>query len=347
MGVIPSESKSASLWHKICAGSKEIGKRSIVTGSGSAVDLAIISGSNNVLLATAIANNIGVPLGRRLIDRSPDGELRVEIQENLRACDVFLVQPTGPPLDASLMELFFLADACRRSGANHITAITPYFGYARQERSFSRSRAVGGPLVADLLRTAGIGRVVAVDLHRIPPENSFGITFEPLHTVELFCKALGPVDPNTVVVAADMGAFRVAEQYGRVLKLPISIVAKVRVSDQEVVARSIIGDVKGRTPLIIDDMIITGGTIEAALKAVVSAGAYPKATVVATHGLFVGSVPERLGALPIIRLLVTDSVQCPAELKLPIKVVSLASLLAQAISRLHAGEPLGDLGPEI
>jgi len=295
----PENQKARVLWHKNCASWREIGSYAWSIGSGSAVDLAIISGSNNIALAHAIANIVGVPLGQLVIDRSPDGELRVEIQENLRACDVFLVQPTGPPLDASLMELFFLADACRRSGANHITAITPYFGYARQERSFSRSRAVGGPLVADLLRSAGIGRVVAVDLHRTPPENSFGVTFEPLRTVELFCRALGPVDPNTVAVSADMGAFRVAEQYGRTLKLPIAIVAKVRVSDQEVIARSLIGDVKGRTPLIIDDMIITGGTIEAALKAVVNAGAHPESRVVATHGLFAGSAAERLGALPI------------------------------------------------
>jgi ribose-phosphate pyrophosphokinase len=307
------------------------------------VDVAIISGSNNVPLAEAIATIVGVPLGGRVFKRSPDGELRVEIENNLRARDIFLVQPTGPPLDSGLMELFFLADACRRAGANHITAITPYFGYARQERSFSRSRAVGGPLIAELLRTAGVGRVVAVDLHRIPSENSFGIAFEPLRTVELFCKALGKVDPNTVVVAADMGAFRVAEQYGRALKLPIAIVAKVRVSDEEVVARSLIGDVRGRMPLIVDDMIITGGTIEAALKAVVSAGAEARATVVATHGLFVGSAAKRLATLPILRLLISDSLQIAPERELPIEVISLAPLLAQVISRLRNGESIEDL----
>lgn len=135
--------------------------------------------------------------------------------------------------------------------------------------------------------------MVAVDLHKTPSESAFGIAFEPLTTVGLFCRAVGPVGPDAVVVAADMAAFRVAEQYGGALKLPIAIVAKVRVSDEEVVARNLIGDVRGRTPLIIDDMIITGGTIEAALNPVVAAGAVPKATVVATHGLFVG--PLRSG----------------------------------------------------
>jgi len=307
------------------------------------VDLVIISGSGNVPLATEVAGSVGVPLGGRLIGRAPDGELRIELQENLRACDVFLIQPTGPLLDQNLMELFFLADACRRSEANHITAITPYFGYARQQRGFSRRRSVGAPLIADMLRTVGIGRVVAVDLHGTPLENAFGITFEALGTVELFCKAIGPLAQDTIVVAADMGAFRLAEEYGHALKLPIAIVAKVRVSDEEVVARSLIGDLRGRTPLIIDDMIITGGTIEAALNAVVAAGALPNATVVATHGLFVGSAPKRLTALPIKRLLVTDSLQISTELELPIEIVKLAPLLGQVISRLHAGEPLDDL----
>ncbi len=311
------------------------------------MDLAIISGSGNVPLARAIAQIVGVSLGRRLLERSPDGELRVEIQENLRACDVFVVQSSGPPLDQNLMELFFLADACRRSGANHITAVTPYFGYARQERGVNRNRAVGAPLITHLLKTSGIGRVIAADLHRTPPESAFGITFEPLSTVELFCKAAAPLGPDGVVVAADMGAFRLAEQYSRALKLPIAIVAKVRISDEEVVARSLIGEVRGRTPLIIDDMIITGGTIEAALNAVVTAGALPNAMVVATHGLFIGNAAKRLAALPIRRLLVTDSLQISPEVQLPIEVLSLAPLLSQAILRLHAGEPLGDLISQI
>ena len=311
------------------------------------MDLAIISGSSNVPLAHAIAVALGVPLGRRLLGRSPDGELRVEIQEKLRARDVFLVQTTGPPLDQNLMELFFLADACRRSEANHITAITPYFGYARQARSFNRQRSVGTPLIADMLRTAGIGRIVGVDLHRTPLESAFGITFEPLSAVELLCKAVGPPAPNSVVVAADMGAFRLAEHYGQALHLPIAIVAKVRVSDEEVVARSLIGEVRGRTPLIVDDMIITGGTIEAATKAIVDAGAVPNVTVAATHGLFVGPARKRLAGLPITRLLVTDSLQISAEPKLPIEVVGLAPLLAQVIRRLHSGEPLGDLAGQV
>ena len=304
--------------------------------------LAIFSGSGNIALAKAVANQLGVAPGRRLLARSPDGELRVEIQENVRACDVFLVQPTGQPLDRNLIELFFLADACRRSGANHVTAVVPYFGYARQDRSVNGQQALGTRLIADLLRMAGVGRIVAVDLHTTAIESAFGVSLVHLSAVRLFCTAIAPPS-DSVLVAADMGALRLAERYARVLNLPIAIVAKVRVSDQEVVARSLIGDVRGRTPLIIDDIIITGGTIEAAVNAVVVAGAIPKATVVVSHGLFVGPAAQRLAALPLTRLLVTDSVEISPDLKLPIEVISLAPLLAQVISRLHAGEPLGDL----
>ena len=307
------------------------------------MDLAIFSGSGNIALAKAVADQLGIALGRRLLARSPDGELRVEIQENVRACDVWLVQPTGPPLDKNLMELFFLADACRRSGANHVTAVVPYFGYARQDRSASGQQALGARLIADLLRMAGVGRIVAVDLHTTSIESAFSVALEHLSAVSLLCNAIASPPSDSVLVAADMAALRLAERYARVLNLPIAIVAKVRVSDEKVVARSLIGDVRGRTPIIVDDIIITGGTIEAAVNAVVAAGAIPNATVVATHGLFVGPAAERLAALPITRLLVTDSVEIPSGLKLPIEVISLAPLLAQVISRLHAGEPLGDL----
>ena len=307
------------------------------------MDLAIFCGSSNIPLATAIASRLGIPLGRRLIARSPDEELHVEIQENVRARDVFLVQPTGPPLDRNLMELLFLTDACRRAGANHVTAIIPHFGYSRQDRSASRQQALGARLIADVLRTAGVGRVVAVDLHSASIESAFGVAMEHLSAVRMFCDALSPRPQNSVLIAPDMGALKLAERYARMLSLPIAIVAKVRVSAEEVVARSLIGDVRGRTPVIVDDIIITGGTIEAAVKFVVEAGATPQAIVIATHGLFVGSAAERLAALPIARLLVTDSVEISPGLKLPIEVISLAPTLAEVISRLHAGESLGDL----
>jgi len=307
------------------------------------VDLAIFAGSNNASLAEAMAAALGVPLRQRVLERSPDGELHVEIRENVRACDVFLVQPTGPPLDRNIMELFFLADACRRSGANHITAITPYFGYARQDRNSSGQQAVGARLIPDLMRTAGVGRVVAVDLHTTSVESAFGIGLEHLSAFALFRAAIGRPSPDSIVVAPDLGAFRSAERYALALNLPLAIVAKLRVSGEEVIAQSLIGDVRGRKPLIVDDMIITGATVEAALNAVIAAGATADATVVATHGLLVGPAIRRLKNLPITRILLSDSVELPSSSGLPIEPISLGPLLGQVISSLHAGESLTEL----
>ena len=311
------------------------------------MDLTIFSGSSNAPLAAAIAKALDVPLGQRLLGRTSDGELRVEIQENVRARDVYLVQPTSPPLDQSMLELFFLADACRRSGAHHVTAVMPYFAYARQDRNLSGRQAVGARLIPDLLRMAGVGGVVAVDLHAASVESAFANPLTHLSAVDLLSKALGEPPSDGVVVAADMGALRIAERYSRTLGLPIAIVAKVRISDEEVLARNLIGEVKGRKPLIVDDMIITGATIEAAVNRVIAAGAIRNVTVIATHGLFVRQAAARLRALPITRLLVTDSVEVPSELGLPVEVTGLASLLAQAIFRLHAGDSLNDLVEQI
>jgi ribose-phosphate pyrophosphokinase len=307
------------------------------------VEPTIISGSGNPALAQAIAASLNLPLTRRRISRSPDGELRVEIEDTVRARDVYVVQPTGPPLDENLMELLFLADACRRSGALHVTAVVPYFGYARQDRSIAGQQALGARLVPDLMRVAGVGRVVAVDLHTTAVETAFGIAVEHLSAVRTICKAIAAAPPDAVVVAADMGALRMAERYAHLLGLPLAIVAKVRISDDKVVARNVIGEVRNRRPIIVDDMIITGATVEAALNAVVGLGAIPEAIVAAIHGLMVGAAAERLLALPIRRMLVTDSVPAPSNLTIPLEVVSLAPLLGQVISRLHVGERLGDL----
>lgn len=307
----------------------------------------IFSGTSNLPLAEDIARNLGLSLGARRLTRSPDGEVRANIEENIRARDVFLIQPISPPPDQNLMELLFLADACRRSGAINVTAVVPYFGYSRQSWSEHGRGAIGARLIADLLRMAGISRVVTADLHGTAIESAFAVAIDHLRTVPLLLEALVHQPLDGVVVAADMAALSIAEQYGRALNLPIAIVAKVRINDEQVVARNVIGDVRGKRPIIVDDMIITGATIDAALNACVTCGAVPNATVLAAHGLFVGNAMPRLAALPITRLLVTDSVQISRETalnaKLPLEVKGLAPILAQAISRLQVGESLDDL----
>ena len=306
--------------------------------------LIVFAGSANVSLAAAVAAQLEVPLGSRLVHRFPDGELHVELQESVRGHDVYVLQSTSPPVEAHLLELWFLADACRRAGAAHLTAIVPYFGYARQDRRASGREAVGARLIADLFAASGLQRLVAVDLHSAALEGFFAIPVEHLSAVSLLAEAVRPlVAPNTVVVAPDLGAVKLAERYARSLHRPMAIVDKERLSGEEVRVRRVVGRVEGCPVLVADDMISTGGTVQAAIQALLAAGCAADVTVAASHGLFVGPVVERLRTLPVRRLLATDSVAAPAHLPFPVHGVSLAPLLAEAIRRLHGQQSLGDL----
>jgi ribose-phosphate pyrophosphokinase len=307
--------------------------------------LTLFAGSANEPLAISVSERLGLPLGRRTFNRFPDGELHVEIHDSVRGHDVYLIQPTSPSADKHLLDLFLLADACRRAGGARLTAVIPYFGYARQDRRASGREPVGARLIADLVAAAGIERVVAVHLHVVSLEGFFTIPLEHLDAVPVLAQAAASqlAAPKTVIVAPDLGAVKLAEQYAKLLHMPIAIVNKTRISGEEVEARGLVGDVRGRSLLVVDDMISTGGTIEAAIKAALAAGCARDATVISTHGLFVGSAIERLRALPIKRLLVTDSVAPPADLPLPVEVTTLAPLLAEAIKRLHDNRSLSDL----
>lgn len=304
----------------------------------------LFAGSANPALAEAVAAALGLRLGRRTLERFPDGELHVEIQETVRGHDVYLIQPTGPPVDEHLMDLLFLADACRRAGAGNLTAVVPYLGYARQDRRATGRESVAARLIADLIRTGGFRRLVAVDLHSPVLEGFFGIPLEHLSAVPILAQAVSPLMPSDgVIIAPDLGAVKLAERYAKLLRLPMAIVHKTRISGEQVQVRGVVGEVRGHSPIIVDDMISTGATIEAALKAVIAAGSGSQAVVVSSHALLVGAAVERLGALPLNRLIVTDSVALPARLPLPLQVVSLAALLAEAIKRLHESRSLNDL----
>lgn len=309
------------------------------------MSLTLFAGSAHPTLAQAIAKTLGRELGSCILDRFPDGELHVELQDSVRGHDVYLVQPTSPPAEAHLLELFFLADACRRAGAAHLTAVVPYFGYARQDRRASGREPVGARLIADLLRTSGLQRLVAVDLHTSALEGVFPIPLEHLSTVSLLVDTLQSwVPPNAVLVAPDLGAVKLAERYAGLLHLPLAIIHKTRISGRDVRVQSVVGDVRGRTPIVVDDMVSTGGTIEAAVKALLEAGCVPdEMAVVTSHALLVGPAIERLRGLPLRRLIATDSVAPPAKTPLPLQVVSVGSLLAEAVKRLHHNQSLSDL----
>jgi ribose-phosphate pyrophosphokinase len=306
-------------------------------------NLIIFAGSANLGLAGAIAECLGVPVGRCGLARFPDSELHVEIRETVRDANVYIVQPTSPPVDQHLIELLFLGDACRRAGAKTLTAILPYFGYARQDRRASGRDAVGARLVADLIANAGFDRIVAVDLHSSALEGFFTVPLEHLSAVELLANvARDFVGSEDVIVAPDLGAVKLGERYADLLHLPIAVIHKVRLSGTAVKVREVVGDVRSKRPMIIDDMISTGATIEAAVQALLAAGCNPEITVAATHALMVGSANEKFAALKLRRLIVTDSVVPALKPAVPMQVVSLAPMLAEVISRLNIGESLDE-----
>jgi ribose-phosphate pyrophosphokinase len=308
----------------------------------SPMTLTVISGSANPSLADSVAHILGVTPCRKALQRFADGELHVEIEDSVRGHDVYIVQPTSPPPDKHLMEMLFLADACRRAGAARLTAVVPYFGYARQDRRASGREAVGAGVVATLIEASGFARVVAVDLHAPEIEGFFRIPLEHLSASKVLVEALQPA-ADSVIVAPDLGAVKLAERYQTYLHLPVVVIHKTRVSGSEVTLRSIIGEVKGRAPIVVDDMITTGGTIEAAVKGLLEAGCTPDVSVVATHALFVGPAVARLQALPIRELIATDSVDTSAELPAHFQVVNVAPLIADAIGRVHCDQSLAPI----
>ncbi|MBI2920395.1 MAG: ribose-phosphate pyrophosphokinase [Planctomycetes bacterium] len=300
----------------------------------------LLSGSSNRPLSAAVARKLGVELSPCTVGRFPDGELNLDIGVSVRGRDVYVLQPTSPPADPNLMELLLAASAVRRAGAARVTAVVPYLGYARQDRRVAGREPVAARLVADLIGAAGFDRFVGVDLHSPALEGFFGIPVEHLTAVPLLAAALRlRLDGKSVVVAPDLGAARLAEHYAELLGAPVAIIHKQRRSGGAVSVRRIVGSVKGRRPIVVDDMISTGGTIAAAVSALRGAGAVEPFRVVATHGLFAGPAKEILAKAGVKEYLVTTSV-VPPPTRLPIRHVELAPLLAAAIQRLHDGKSL-------
>jgi ribose-phosphate pyrophosphokinase len=219
----------------------------------------------------------------------------------------------------------------------HRTAVISYFGYARQDRRAHGREPLSARLIADLLDTSGIQRIIAVDLHSRAAESAFAMPVEHLSAVPILAEAARPaVDTDTVIVSPDLGAVKMAEHYAKILDLPVAIIHKTRISGKEVSVQRIVGDVSGKKVLVVDDMISTGGTITKAIEALLEARCSPSGVkVAATHALLVDPAAERLGKLPIERIYVTDSVPAPRHFPVPLQIASLAPMLAEAIQRLH------------
>ena len=299
----------------------------------------VLCGTGNARLAAAIAESVGWPLGKSVLERFPDGELRVEIHEDVRGRDVHVVQALGPPAEQHLLELVFLADAARRAGARSLTAVLPYLAYARQDRRLTGREPLGARVVAELVEGAGFERVIVVDLHSPTVEGFFGVPLEHLSAIPSIAAQLRTSSSPRVLVSPDLGGVKRAEAYARVLDLPVVVVHKSRVSGTEVTVRRVVGEVRGCAPIVVDDMISTGRTIEAAIHALIDAGCTQEITVAATHPLFVGDAVERLARLPIRRLVTTDTVQPPREPPVPTTRVSVAPVIAQALRRMSGSGP--------
>jgi ribose-phosphate pyrophosphokinase len=275
--------------------------------------------------------------------RFPDGEAQIEVQESVRGRDVYLVQSTSPPVDQHVVELLLLADACRRAGAARLTAIIPYFGYARQDRRSAR-RSLGARVAANVLGTANFDRLMLIDAHTPAIEGFFDVPLDHLTAVPALAGAVAPsIEERSVVVAPDLGAVKLARAYANHLHVPMAFVHKTRLNGESVEAHTVIGEVRGRLPLIVDDMLSTGATIEAAVGVLRGAGAKEPVTVAVTHALLVGRAREILQGLPLAGVVATDTVATERPARPRMDICSVAPLVATAIRRNHHNESLVDL----
>jgi ribose-phosphate pyrophosphokinase len=299
----------------------------------------LFGGSANPTLAEDVAALLGIPLGRSRVERFPDGEVSVRLEDAVRRKEVFLLQPTSPSVDQNLVELLAFADAARRGAADRVTAIIPYFGYARSDRRHGRLEPIAARMVSDVLQAVGIRQVVTMDLHTEQIEGFFNIPVEHLTAVPTLASYVeGRLGPDAVVVAPDEGRVRMATRYSDHLRLPLVALQKRRESGGRAEITGIAGTVEGRSCLLVDDMVSTGGTLVAAMGALLAAGARPEIRIAVTHGLLIGDAREALDRPELHELVVTDSVPTVHRDWPQLHVCSIAPLLADAVREAVAFE---------
>ena len=309
-------------------------------------ELTIFTGNANASLAATIARELNAQLGSCVIDRYPDGDVAVQLLDSVRRKEVFLVQPTSPPVNDHLVELLALADACRRAGASRITAIVPLFGYGRADKRHGKRESIMARVVADLLQVVGIGHIVTVDLHSPQIEGFFHAPVDSLTAVPALCRAVRDrVPANLVVVSPDVGRVGMATRYAEeCLGASVIVLHKRRVSGSETNVTHVVGEVSGRACLIVDDMISTGGTVAESITALLAAGARPEIIVAATHGLFVLDARKKLSHPAVREVFVTDTINQTEKDWPQLNVVSIAPLIAGAVRRFLAnGSHLGNV----
>jgi len=305
-------------------------------------DLKIFAGPANQPLAQDICRYLNLPMGKLSLGRFPDGEISCKIDEDVRGRDVFIVQPTSPPVNEHLMELLVMIDSFKRASAYRLTAVIPYFAYARQDRKDAGRVPITAKLVANLITRAGADRVLAMDLHAAQIQGFFDVPVDHLYAAPVLNNHFQTLDlkpDEIVVVSADVGGIKRAVGHANRFHAPLAIIDKRRLSADTTKSANVIGaSVEGKVALMFDDMISTAGSICSAAEVVHAHGA--KAIyAAATHGLLVGPAIERLRSAPFAGIIITDSIPLTAGKMLPnITVLSVASLLGQAIKRIHRNE---------
>jgi ribose-phosphate pyrophosphokinase len=306
-------------------------------------ELKLIAGNANPALAHEISEHLGIPLTAAEVGRFPDGEISVHIKETVRGADVCVIQPTCPPVNENLMELLLIIDALKRASAERITAVVPYYGYARQDRKHIGRVPISAKLVANMIVTAGADRVLTLDLPAGQIQGFFDIPVDNLRGDPILASYFRHQNlENTVIVAPDVGAAKRARAVAERLELPLAIVEKSRVSPTEVRALNIIGDVKGKRAVLVDDILATGGTVIEATNLLLEFGVQ-EVSAAFIHGVFAGDAVRKLEASPLKRIVVTNTIPPPTSPK--IAVISVGALLAETIKRIHRQESVSEMFP--
>ncbi|MDD4955122.1 MAG: ribose-phosphate pyrophosphokinase [Candidatus Omnitrophica bacterium] len=298
--------------------------------------MIVFSGNSNKNLASKICKNLNLKMGEGLISRFSDGEVRIKIEENVRGKDVFIVQSTCPPVNESIMELLIMIDALKRASANRITAVMPYFGYARQDRKDQPRVPITAKLIANLLTTAGANRVLALDLHAGQVQGFFDIPVDHIFAIDVFVDHFKKEGTNNlVIVSPDVGGIKMARAYAKKFRAGLAIVDKRRNSPDATEVMHILGEVDGKNVIMVDDIIATGSSLVEAAGALKRAGA-KKIFAAVSHGILSANAVEKLENSDIDHLVITDSIPLGEEKKSKkLKIVSVSKLFAEAIKRIH------------
>ena len=311
-------------------------------------DIKIFTANSNPKVAEEIARELGKPLGQSEVVTFSDGEISVSIKESVRGSDVFVVQSTSTPVNDNMMELLIMIDAFKRASAGRITAVIPYMGYARQDRKAKARDPISAKLVADLLTVAGADRVLSMDLHCAQIQGFFNIPVDHLLGVPIlvpyFIEKFKDIRDNTVVVSPDLGSVTRARNFAARFDAPLAIVDKRRQKANVCEVMNIIGDVKDKDVILVDDMIDTAGTLCNAAKAIMEKGGAKSVTACATHGVLSGPAIQRIQDSVIKEVVLLDTIALPEEKKIDkITVLPVAPVFAQAIQRIYEDSPISPL----